>query len=87
MTTPSTTPIMPGTHIPQDQPYRLAALPAIRGAAKPPRLCATFHMPQYVPRSLDANHVVRMRAQQGPPMPWSRPLHAHRAQNQAMEVW
>jgi len=45
-----------------------------------------FHMPQYVPRSLVANHDVRMRAQQGPPKPCSTPLSAQKVQNQAIPV-
>lgn len=60
---------MPGAHMPHFQPMALAKPPATSGAAKPPRLWAMFHMPQYVPRSLPANQVVRMRAQQGPPTP------------------
>ena len=54
---------------PHFQPRERAAVPASKGALKPPRLCAMFHMPQYVPRSLVANQEVRMRAQHGPPNP------------------
>mmetsp|Transcript_22835 Transcript_22835/g.58146 ORF Transcript_22835/g.58146 Transcript_22835/m.58146 type:complete len:214 (-) Transcript_22835:506-1147(-) len=84
--TPTSRPMMPGAHMPHFQPMALAKPPATRGAAKPPRLCAMFHMPQYVPRSLDANQVVRMRAQQGPPTPCSVPLSAQKKQNHASEV-
>lgn len=66
---PTTRPMMPGAHMPHFQPMALAKPPATSGAAKPPRLCAMFHIPQYVPRSGPANQVVRMRAQHGPPTP------------------
>jgi hypothetical protein len=44
-----------------------------------------FHMPQYVPRSVGANQLVRMRAQAGPPVPWRKPFMAHQKQNQYMD--
>merc|ERR1719188_2530018 len=72
-TKPTTVPMMPGAHMPHCHPSAEAALPARRGAVKPPRLCATFHMPQYVPLSLVGNHEVRMRAQHGPPTPCRMP--------------
>mmetsp|Transcript_382 Transcript_382/g.783 ORF Transcript_382/g.783 Transcript_382/m.783 type:complete len:213 (-) Transcript_382:557-1195(-) len=83
--TPTTRPMMPGANMPHFQPMALAKPPATRGAANPPRLCAMFHMPQYVPRSLPANHVVRMRAQQGPPTPCSVPLRPQKKTNQPSE--
>lgn len=69
---PTTTPMMPGAHMPHCQPIDFANPPATMGARKPPRLCAMFHMPQYVPLSLEAHQLVRMRAQQGPPTPWKK---------------
>ena len=40
-----------------------------------------FHMPQYVPRSLAANHDVRIFAQEGAPKPCKMPFIAHNTQN------
>ena len=81
MTAPNTSAIKPGAHKPQLQPSVRAAVPAKMGAAKPPRLCAMFHMPQYVPRSLAANHDVRIFAQEGAPKPCKMPFIAHNTQN------
>ena len=80
------TPIVPGAQRPHCQPYNLAAVPAMIGAKNPPMLCATFHMPQYVPRSLDENHDVKMRAHPGAPSPCSIPLIDQNTENQIIEV-
>ena len=81
MVVPHTSAIRPGAHSPHDQPSVRAAVPAKIGAANPPRLCAMFHMPQYVPRSLAANHEVRIFAQEGAPKPCRMPFSAHNTQN------
>ena len=81
MVVPNTSAIRPGAHSPHDQPSVRAAVPAKIGAANPPRLCAMFHMPQYVPRSAPANHAVSSLAHAGPPQPCSTPLSAQHATN------
>ena len=40
-----------------------------------------FHSPQYVPRSLVANHDVMIFAHAGPPQPCRMPLRPHSTQN------
>mmetsp|Transcript_22573 Transcript_22573/g.73377 ORF Transcript_22573/g.73377 Transcript_22573/m.73377 type:complete len:236 (+) Transcript_22573:671-1378(+) len=78
---PATNATSPGAYKPHDQPKLRAAKPARMGAEKPPRLCAMFHIPQYVPRSLVANHAVRILAHEGAPKPWRMPFMAQSAQN------
>ena len=77
---PNTSAIRPGAQSPQFHPNILAAVPARMGAANPPRLCAMFHIPQYVPRSFAANQLVRIFAQEGAPKPCRMPFIAHRTQ-------
>jgi hypothetical protein len=43
-------------------------------------------MPQYVPRSLDENQAVKMRAQPGAPSPCNIPLIDQKTENQIIEV-
>ena len=72
--------------LPHFQPKERAALPARIGAPKPPRLCAMFHMPQYVPLSFVANQDVRIRAQQGPPKPCQHHAPLQRQQEDEQSV-
>jgi hypothetical protein len=50
--------------------------PTTMGDRKPPRFVEMFHRPQYVPRSLAANHLVSSIAHAGAPIPCTQ-QHQH----------
>lgn len=64
--------------------YFVVDSPTTMGERKPPRLVEMFHRPQYVPRSLAANHLVSSMAHAGAPMPCTQ-QHQHQESDTGMQ--
>lgn len=63
----------PAKKVVEQQTKCSRGLPTTIGDRNPPRLVLMFQSPQYVPRSLAANHLVSSMAHAGAPMPCTPP--------------